>query len=329
MNQLIGLMLLLSVCSNQTLFAQASAELPQRPVATFSIVGYDPETGDLGIAVQSKFFAVGAVVPWARAGVGAIATQSWANTTYGPKGLDLLRQGLTAEETLQKLLAEDAGREKRQVGIVDARGNTACFTGTECMAWAGCKKGTHYTAQGNILVSEKTVQAMAETFEKTPGELADRLAAALQAGQEAGGDSRGRQSAALLVVREAGGYNGLNDRYIDLRVDDHPRPIQELLRLLNLQHAYSWLNVAGDRYFNKNDVEGAIQAAQKSVELAPQNADCYYDLAEYYALANCIPEGLETLKKAVEHNPNMKTMAKNDIYLENLRQSPEFDKIVK
>jgi uncharacterized Ntn-hydrolase superfamily protein len=205
------------------------------PVATFSIVGYDPENGDFGVAVQSKFFAVGAVVPWAKAEVGAIATQSWANTTFGPKGLELLENGRTAQQTLDSLIAGDDGRAQRQVGIVDAKGNAANYTGDECNAWAGAVKGKNYTAQGNILVGEPVVKAMAKVFEETDGELAEKLMAALIAGQEKGGDSRGQQSAAILVVRKNGGYSGFNDRYIDLRVDDHERPIEELHRLLKIR----------------------------------------------------------------------------------------------
>ena len=204
------------------------------PVATFSIVGYDAETGDLGIAVQSKFFAVGSVVPWAEAGAGAIATQSWANTTYGPNGLKLLKSGLSAEQTLERLIADDPGRATRQVGIVDAKGNVANYTGDECNEWAGAVSGKHYTAQGNILAGEDVVKAMGKAFEATEGELADKLMAALFAGQEKGGDTRGQQSAALLVVREQSGYGGFNDRYIDLRVDDAEKPIEELQRLLEI-----------------------------------------------------------------------------------------------
>jgi len=206
--------------------------------STFSIVALDPATGELGVATQSKFLAVGAVVPWARANVGAIATQSWANTSYGPKGLDLLEQGLSPQEVLDRLLEEDPDREFRQVGIVDFQGRSATFTGSECFPWAGGRSGPYYACQGNILVSEDTVIAMEQTFNETGGELADRLIAALQAGQKAGGDSRGQQSAALLVVKDKGGYGGFNDIYIDLRVDDHSSPIDELARLLRLHKLY-------------------------------------------------------------------------------------------
>ena len=211
-------------------------ELP--PFATFSVVAWDPNTGDLGIAVESRFLAVGAVVPWARAGVGAVATQAWANTRFGPDGLALLAEGLSAGDALSRLISGDEGREQRQVGMVDALGRSATYTGGDCTAWAGGRIGMGYACQGNILVNQATVDAMAETFEATRGGLWDRLVAGLAAGQAAGGDSRGQQSAALLVVREAGGYGGANDRFIDLRVDDHVAPIDELARLLALHKLY-------------------------------------------------------------------------------------------
>lgn len=209
-----------------------------RLVATYSIAARDPANGDLGVAVQSRFLAVGAVVPWARAGIGAIATQALCNTTYGPDGLRLMEGGAGARQTLDQLVAADGGRDHRQLGIVDAHGGAATYTGSSCHPWAGGRTGAGYAAQGNILVSQATVDALAETFEATAGSLAERLIAALAAGQEAGGDSRGMQSAAILVVRERGGYSGFNDRYIDLRVDDHPSPIAELRRLLDLHALY-------------------------------------------------------------------------------------------
>lgn len=205
---------------------------------TFSIVARDLPAGEFGIAVQSKFLAVGAVVPWARAGSGAIATQAWANTSYGPKGLELLTSGLSASEVLAQLTGTDEGRTSRQLGIIGMHGEPATFTGEECYPWAGGHAGEHYTCQGNILVGEETVLAMARTFEETAGKLCDRLIAALAAGEAAGGDSRGQQSAALLVVREGGGYGGFNDRFIDLRIDDHPQPIEELRRILQLHKLY-------------------------------------------------------------------------------------------
>jgi len=201
---------------------------------TFSIVALDPANGDLGVAVASKFPCVGAVVPWARAGVGAVATQSWANTDFGPDGLGLMGGGLPADAALDAVLEPDADREERQVGFVDARGGAASFTGANCMDWAGGRTGDGFAVQGNILASADVVAALAETYARTQGDLCDRLLAALLAGDAAGGDRRGKQSAALLVVREAGGYEGRNDRYIDLRVDDHPDAPSELARLFTV-----------------------------------------------------------------------------------------------
>ncbi len=206
--------------------------------STFSIVACDPKAGELGIAVESKFLSVGAVVPWAAAGVGAIATQAWANTSYGPRGLRLLKQGLTPKQVAAKLTAGDEHADLRQFGIVDARGRAATYTGKGCFEWAGGVTGKNYTAQGNILVGPQVVEALARAFEATGGDLANRLVTALAAGQAAGGDRRGQESAALLVVRPQGGYAGFNDRYIDLRVDDHPQPIEELKRLLDLHRIY-------------------------------------------------------------------------------------------
>ena len=206
--------------------------------STFSIVAYDPKTGELGIAVESKFLSVGAVVPWAQAGVGAIATQSWANTSYGPRGLKMLKQGMTPKQVGKQLTAADDNAAQRQFGMVDAKGRAFTFTGKSCNEWAGGLVGKNYAAQGNILAGASVIDAVAHTFESAQGTLAERLVAALAAGQTAGGDRRGQESAALLVVRARGGYGGFNDRYIDLRVDDHPAPIDELKRLLDLHHLY-------------------------------------------------------------------------------------------
>lgn len=210
----------------------------QPVVSTFSIVARDTTTGDLGVAVQSKFLAVGAVVPWARAGVGAIATQAHANVAYGPDGLVMLETGLSAQEVLDKLTTADAGRDVRQAGVVDALGRAATFTGPGCTDWAGGFAGDGYCCQGNILTGPEVVDAMAEGYATAEGPFSSRLLAALEAGQAAGGDSRGQQSAAILVVRANGGYGGGSDRYIDLRVDDHPEPIAELRRLVSLHRVY-------------------------------------------------------------------------------------------
>src|SRR5215210_2918858 len=238
-----------------TLLAQQPIPAPhhlQKLAHTYSIVAYDSASGDLGVAVQSKFPNVGGIVPWAQAGVGAVATQSLGNTAYGERGLELLAQGATAEEALRIIMRTDTMLQDRQVGIVDARGNAASFTGKSTFDWAGGRTGGDgraagqaggkgqvitgrgYTAQANIMVSDETVKNLAETFERSKGNLADRLMEALRAGQAGGGDKRGMQSAALLVVRKNGGYLGANDRFVDIRVYDAPDPIAELERLLAL-----------------------------------------------------------------------------------------------
>jgi uncharacterized Ntn-hydrolase superfamily protein len=203
-------------------------------VATYSIVACDIEAEQWGVSVQSKFLSVGSVVPWAEPHVGAVATQAYANPRYGPNGLELLRQGLSAQEVVDRLTSEDEGRDHRQLGIVDGQGRAANYTGSECMDWAGGRTGEGYAAQGNILVSKETVDALAESFELSSGPLAERLIDCLAAAQEAGGDSRGQQSSALLVVERDGGYARMSDVVVELRVEDHERPIEELRRIYAL-----------------------------------------------------------------------------------------------
>src|SRR5215207_584314 len=205
---------------------------------TYSIVALDAATGDLGVATQSKFLAVGAVVPWARAEVGAVATQSFANVTYGPDGLALLAEGRSAAETLAALIEADPLREQRQAGIVDRHGNAATHTGRECFAWAGGRTGRAYAAQGNILAGAAVVDGIAETFEAGGKPFPELLVACLAAAETAGGDRRGRESAALLIVRAEGGYGGGNDIWIDLRVDQHEDPVPELERVLGMHRLY-------------------------------------------------------------------------------------------
>ena len=203
-------------------------------ISTFSIVARDEKTGELGVAVQSKFVAVGSVVPYARAGVGAIASQAWGNPRYGPIGLELLASGKSAVEAVNLMTSSDPFRNSRQLAIIGTDGNASVFTGSECLKWAGAIHGADYAVQGNILTGPEVIQAMGRAFEDTNGTLAERMIASLHAGQKAGGDRRGRQSAALLIVREGWGYSGLTDRFRDLRVDDHPTPIKELERIYYL-----------------------------------------------------------------------------------------------
>jgi uncharacterized Ntn-hydrolase superfamily protein len=215
----------------------SGARIEYGPITTFSIVAYEPETGDYGIGVQSKYFAVGDVVPFAEADTGALATQARGNILHGPKGLKLLAEGVPAKKLIPMLLDKDPLAEGRQLGVVDASGQAATYTGSECLPWAGGKTGANYAVQGNLLAGPQVIEAMAATFEAAPGDLATRLIYALAAGQAAGGDARGRQSAALLVVRKNAGYLGLTDRHIDLHVEDHSTPIRELQRLLDIRHA--------------------------------------------------------------------------------------------
>jgi uncharacterized Ntn-hydrolase superfamily protein len=242
-------------------------------VSTFSIVAFDPDTQSLGVAVQSKFLAVGSIVPWARAGAGAVATQAMANFNYGPRGLELMSRGKTAGETVEALISADDEREHRQLGIVDAKGRAVTFTGSECFEWAGGITGEHYAAQGNILVGRETVEAMAKTFEGTPGDLAGRLLAALDAGEQAGGDSRGKQAAALLVLREGGGYGGDNDRVLDLRVDDHPEPIRELIRLRSLHTLYFGETRPEDVVAVDGDVKGEVETSLRRLGYLEEGTD--------------------------------------------------------
>jgi uncharacterized Ntn-hydrolase superfamily protein len=222
-------------------------------VATYSIVACDLEAGQWGVATQSKFLAVGSVVPWAVPGVGAVATQAYANPRYGPQGLELLAQGLSAVEVVARLTDADDGRAERQVGVVDAQGGGATYTGSDCMDWAGGLAGPGFAAQGNILVGEETVAALATTFTATDGQpLAERLLECLAAAQAAGGDRRGQQSAALLVVERAGGYAGLSDSLVDLRVDDHEQPVAELARLYAM-HALLFGKTPRERWIDVDD----------------------------------------------------------------------------
>jgi uncharacterized Ntn-hydrolase superfamily protein len=223
------------------------------PIATYSIAACDLDAGHWGVATQSKFLGVGSVVPWAEPGAGAVATQAYANPRYGPEGLALLREGLSAVDVVERLTAADDGRDHRQLGIVDREGRAATYSGAECLDWAGGRTGECYAAQGNILVSAATVDAIVETFEASSGPLAERLLECLDAAQSAGGDRRGQQSAALLVVERDGGYAGLSDELINLRVDEHPRPLEELRRIYELHQAIfgttpadEWVDVDDD-----------------------------------------------------------------------------------
>ena len=297
-------------------------------VATFSIVGRDSVTGELGVAVASRFFAVGSVVPWARAGVGAVATQAYANTSFGPRGLDLLERGATPEQVVKILTRADDYPERRQFGLVAADGASATFTGDDCNAWAGGRSGPDYACQGNILAGEDVALAMERVFLETKGTLADRLHAALIAGEASGGDARGKQSAALLVVKEGAGYGGYTDRAIDIRVDDHSEPFVELGRLLDYaQMNYAW-NEAWT-LFSNGEGKKALPFMEKATSLAPDNPEVLYDLAVIQLAAGDEKAALDALKKAVALNLRLLNQAKVDKDLAALRDSSEFRTLIK
>ena len=277
----------------------ACQELP--PVSTFSIVAIDPQNGDLGVAVASRYFSVGSVVPWAMADVGAVATQANVNVGYGQEAIDLLRTGMPAPEVLKKLLAEDKfeGKDGRQVAIVDAKGNVATYTGPNAPKWAGDRQGKTWSAQGNILVGAQVPEAMGKAFEAMQGELAEKLFAALKAGDGAGGDSRGRQSASILVVRKRGGRNFNNDRYVYINVDDNPDPFAELRRLLDLNLGYDY----GDQMFKALrtapiDAKKAQAAGVKAAHYAPNSYGIHMSVAFVHYLAGDKQESLAEFAKA-------------------------------
>ena len=302
--------------------APFAAAAPPDP-ATFSIAAADPETGESGVAVASRFFAVGSVVPFAKAGVGAVATQSLANTSYGPRGLDLLEKGLSADEVVKVLTRSDGARELRQLGVVAANGDSATFSGSKCNAWAGGRSGPGYAVQGNILTGEDVVAAMENAFLESRGKpLAERLYAAIVAGDAKGGDSRGRQSAVLVVVRAKAGYGGYTDRAIDLRVDDHADPIVELGRLVGLALVNDDWNRAWTAFTEKKFAEAlpwqerAATRAEKQPAMLPE---VLYDLAVIRLAAGDRPGAQKALDRALNLNPKLKQQASNDPDLEKLR----------
>ena len=253
--------------------------MPLPDVATFSIVAWDRATREWGVTVASRYFSVGSVVPWAEAEVGAIATQANVNVGYGPRGLELLRQGLSAKQVLDRLMAEDTfdGKDGRQLAIVDVKGNIAAYTGPKANTWAGDKQGKTWSAQGNILVGPQVVEAMGKAFEATDGPLAESFYAALAAGDAAGGDSRGRQSASMLVVRKNGGRNTNNDRLIYINVDDNPAPLPELRRLLSMNLGILYQDRAF-KSFNSGDYKAARDAALQIAKYTPDSPRLHINL---------------------------------------------------
>lgn len=287
-------------------------------VATFSIVAADPAAGEVGIAVASRFFAVGSVVPYGEAGVGAVATQASADTTFGPRGLELLERGALPAEIATMLLRGDANANRRQFGIVTADGMSISYTGKDCGPWAGGRSGKNYAVQGNMLAGEPVVVAMEEAFLAAEGTLAQRMYAALLAGDSKGGDSRGKQSASLQVWKANAGFGGGDDRAIDIRVDDHPEPFVELGRLLDYaQMNHAW-NEAWTLFVQKKAKE-ALPHMERAVRLAPKNAEAHYDLAVIRLAAGNRAGALEALDEAFALNPKLKAQAEGDKDLEGLR----------
>jgi uncharacterized Ntn-hydrolase superfamily protein len=276
-------------------------------VHTYSIVARDPATGELGVAVQSHWFSVGAMVPWAEAGVGAVATQSFVDPSYGPLALELIRAGRSAPEALAGLLAADEGREVRQVAVIDARGRVAGHTGKKCIAEAGQRVGQDFSVQANLMASAEVWPAMAAAFERAKGDLAERMLQALEAAQKAGGDIRGQQSAALLVVAGASTGRPWADRIFDLRVDDSPRPLAELRRLLTVARAYRHMN-AGDLAVEKKDVAGALREYGAAEKLVPDSAEMVYWHAVALVDAGRLEEALPVFARAFQLDPAWRTL---------------------
>ena len=280
---------------------------PSRPVHTFSIVARDPATGELGVAVQSHWFSVGSIVAWAEAGVGAVATQSFVDPSYGKNGLDLMRSGRSATDTLKELLAKDEAREVRQVAMIDAQGRVDAFTGKNDIQAAGHIVGNNFSVQANLMLNDKVWPAMARAFENTKGDLADRMMAALDAAQLAGGDIRGRQSAALIVVTGKPTGQAWKDRTFDLRVDDNPEPLKELRRLVTLQRAYNHMN-AGDLAVEKKDNEGALREYSAAEKLVLNNAEMIYWHAVALVNMGRVDESLPLFRKVFAMDPNWRTL---------------------
>lgn len=309
LKQLIALLATtLIVISSVGVFAQtsrpgAASPRPTRPVHTFSIVARDPATGELGVAVQSHWFSVGSIVAWAEAGVGAVATQSFVDPSYGPLGLSLMRTGKSGPDALKSLLAGDEGRDVRQVAMIDAQGRVDAWTGKNDIQAAGHHVGKDYSVQANLMLNDKIWPAMAKAFESTKGDLADRMMAALDAAQAAGGDIRGRQSAAIIIV--TGKPTGLpwKDRTFDLRVDDSPEPLRELRRLITLQRAYNHMN-AGDLAVEKKDNEGALREYGAAEKLVPDNAEMIYWHAVALVNMGRVDESLPLFKRVFTMDRN-------------------------
>ena len=285
------------------IFLTPGVQAQQRPVHTFSIVARDSVTGELGVAVQSHWFSVGPLVPWAEAGVGAVATQSFVDPAYGPLGLELMRAGKTARQSLDGLLAADGAKDVRQVAMVDAKGTVAAHTGAKCIPAAGHIEGEQFTVEANLMLNDKVWPAMAKAYRESKGDLVDRMLAALDAAQGVGGDIRGKQSAAILVVSGKPTGKPWIDRIMDLRVEDSPEPLKELRRLVNVHRAYQREN-AGDLAVEKNDVEGALREYGAAERMMPENLEMKYWHAVALVNAGRLEESLPIFKEVFAADPN-------------------------
>ena len=281
--------------------------LPSRPVATYSIIAMDKTTGQLGVAVQSHWFSVGFLVPWAKAGVGAVATQSFVKVDYGPEGLKLMESGMTATEVLRTLTSQDDGEDLRQVGMIDFNGNVAVHTGKRCIKYAGDVTGDNYSVQANMMANGTVPKAMANAFENSKGDLADRMMAALEAAEGEGGDIRGKQSAAMVIV--SGDPTGVDwkDTILSLRIEDHPTPLVELKRLIRIHRAYQHAN-RGDQYMETEEIEKALSEYSKAAEFYPENAELPYWSAIALVNGGRLEDALPVFKSVFRRNPNLKTM---------------------
>ncbi len=302
-------------------------ETGEEIVATFSIVGRDPATGELGVAVQSRAFRAGAVVSYAKAGVGAIATQAAANQTYGPRGLDLLELGLTPDEVVEHLTGSDPGRDRRQLAVIDDEGRVRAYTGSATSAWAGHVEGDNFSVQGNILAGEAVVRAMAEAFESSDGPLAFRLMDALDAGEAAGGDARGKQAGGVLVVKPIGDSGRTSDRWVDVRVDDHPEPFRELRRLVNMSvsriHSREARTLAAAGRFDE-----AVAAQREAIAIVPGEDQLIYGLARLHARAGDAEGAVAALEQAIRIDARWRELAASQTDFDNIRENAEFQTLL-
>jgi uncharacterized Ntn-hydrolase superfamily protein len=289
---------------------------------TYSIVAFDPENGDMGVAVQSHWFAVGTIVSWGEAGVGAIATQSFVNPSFGPRGLELLKLGKSAQQVLDELIHSDEGREFRQLAIIDSKGNAASFTGLKCIQPAGNIVGKYFSVQANLMSSDKVWPAMKNAFENSKGDLADRMLASLEAAEKEGGDIRGKQSAALLVVRGKPTGNLWEDRKIDLRIDDSDKPLSELRRLLNVHRAYQFMN-EGDLAVEKDDMDEAMKQYSSAMKMFPDNLEMKYWTAVALANKGEIDKALPLFKEIFSKGNNWRELTPRLLPNGLLKVSPE------